>query len=135
MFERLRRSFSSTTQFKARSSARDSDTDLARIGGIATSIDAALHAAEAEAAGLGRRLADVTARAAVTLGNDSDEYRGREALDEKHQDLFSIEIANAERRLKELGAQIGHFKFMKTVLSTRFPDLKPAAYPSVAEES
>lgn len=126
MFDLLRRSLSNK-QFKVRSPARDGETDQTRVSAIAASIDNALLAAEAEAAGLGGRLADVTARAAVTFGNDSDEYRGREALDERHQNLFSDEIANAERRLKELTAQIGHFKFMKTVLSTRFPDFRAPA--------
>jgi hypothetical protein len=119
-------------RFAIRSPLRNAATDAARIGSIAAAIEAALRAAEAEATGLGSRLNDVTARAATTLGNDSDEYLGREPLDNRHQDLFSSEIASAEQRLKELQAQIGHFKFMKAVMATRFPDFKPPDPPSPA---
>jgi hypothetical protein len=115
--------------FKARSSGRDGETDMLRIASIARSIDDALKAAEGEHAGLNRRVDDVLARAAVTLGNDSDEYLTREPLDSHHQDLFGIEIVNGERRLKELATSIGHLKFLKTVLMTRFPDFKPPVEP------
>jgi hypothetical protein len=124
MFELFRRA-RGHKRFSIRSPLRNAATDTARIGSVAAAIETALHAAEAEATGLTSRLGDVTARAAATLGNDSDEYLGREPLDSRHQDLFCSEIASAEQRLKELHAQIGHFKFMKAVLSTRFPDFKP----------
>lgn len=107
--------------FKARSANRDLETDKVRVTSIANSINSALDSAEAEHAGLSQRLQDVLARAAVTLGSDSDEYLGREALDNHHQDLFSSEIANAERRLAELATTIGHLKFLKTALVTKFP--------------
>jgi hypothetical protein len=119
-------------RFAIRSPLRNAATDTARIGSIAAAIETALRDAESEATGLGSRLSDVTARAAATLGNDSDEYLGREPLDSRHQDLFSSEIASAEQRLKELQAQIGHFKFMKAVMATRFPDFKPPDRPSPA---
>ena len=115
--------------FKARSSGRDAENDMLRIASIARSIDDALEAVEGEHAGLNRRVDDVLARAAVTLGNDSDEYLTREPLDSHHQDLFGIEIVNGERRLKELATSIGHLKFLKTVLMTRFPDFKPPVEP------
>jgi hypothetical protein len=41
------------------------------------------------------------ARAAVTLGNGTDEYLERNTRDSHHQDLFSAEISNGQRRLKE----------------------------------
>src|SRR5436190_24051945 len=87
--------------FKARSAERDAESDRLRIGSIATAIEAALQAAEKEQAGLSRRVDDVLARAAVTLGNGTDEYLEREALDNHHQDLFDAEILNGQRRLKE----------------------------------
>ena len=59
----------------------------------------------------------------MTLGNGSDEYLEREALDNHHQDLFSSEISNGQRRLKELANSITHFKFLKTAILSRFPDL------------
>lgn len=111
--------------FKARSPERDAETDRLRIASIVAAIDAALEAAESEQAGLNRRVDDVLARAAVTLGNGTDEYLEREALDNYHQDLFDKEILNGQRRLKELASEIAHFKFMKAAVLSRFPDFKP----------
>ena len=111
--------------FKARSPQRDAETDRLRINSILEAIENALHAAEEEQSGLSRRVEDALARAAVTLGNDTDEYLDREPLNSHHQDLFSIEISNGERRLKELANSIPHFKFLKTAMLSRFPDFKP----------
>lgn len=111
--------------FKARSAERDAETDRNRIASIVAAIDAALQAAESEQAGLSGRVDDVLARAAVTLGNGTDEYLEREALDNYHQDLFDKEISNGQRRLKELATEISHFKFMKAAVLSRFPDFKP----------
>ena len=60
----------------------------------------------------------------MTIGNGTDEYLEREALDSYHQDLFTAEIANGQRRLKELAGTIAHFKFMKAAILSRFPDYK-----------
>jgi hypothetical protein len=49
----------------------------------------------------------VLARAAVTLGNDSDEYLTRDPEDGRYQDLFGAEIASGQRRLSELAVTIG----------------------------
>jgi hypothetical protein len=87
-------------------------------------IESALDAAEQEQSGLNRRVEDVLARAAVTFGNGTDEYLEREALDNHHQDLFSAEISNGQRRLKELATEITHFKFLKAAMLSRFPDFK-----------
>ena len=113
--------------FKARSAERDAETDRSRIGSIVAAIETALHAAESEQSGLSRRVDDVLARAAVTFGNGTDEYLEREALDNYHQDLFSAEISNGQRRLKELATEIAHFKFMKAAVLSRFPDFKAPA--------
>jgi hypothetical protein len=113
--------------FRARSADRDAETDRLRVGSIVDAIDAALHAAESEQAGLSGRVDDVLARAAVTIGNGTDEYLEREALDNYHQDLFDAEIANGQRRLKELAAAIAHFKFMKAAVLSRFPDYRSHA--------
>jgi hypothetical protein len=113
--------------FRARSTDRDAATDRSRVGSILASIERALHEAEQEQAGLGRRVEDVLARASVTVGNASDEYLDREALDSHHQDLFGTEIANGQRRLKELATEITHFKFLKAATLSRFPDQKPVA--------
>ncbi|MBR0697953.1 hypothetical protein [Bradyrhizobium lablabi] len=110
--------------FRARSPERDAETDRARIDAILAAIETALQAAESEQSGLSRRVDDVLARAAVTIGNGTDEYLEREALDSHHQDLFSAEISNGQRRLKELDVGIAHFKFMKAAMLSRFPDYK-----------
>ena len=111
--------------FKARSADRDAETDRVRVSSILEAIENALHAAEQEQAGLNRRVEDVLARAAVTFGNGTDEYLEREALDNHHQDLFSAEISNGQRRIKELATEITHFKFLKAAMLSRFPDFKP----------
>jgi hypothetical protein len=111
--------------FHARSAERDTETDRLRVGSILEAIEHALHEAEQEHSGLGRRVEDVLARAAVTLGNGTDEYLEREALDSHHQDLFTTEIANGQRRLQELATAITHFRFLKAATLSRFPDYKP----------
>jgi hypothetical protein len=52
------------------------------------------------------KMTNASARAAVTLGNGADEYLERDARDSHHQDLFSAEISNGQRRLKELATAI-----------------------------
>jgi hypothetical protein len=110
--------------FKARSTSRDTETDNARAASVVRSIEDALEGAKAEQAGPKSRIDDVLARAAVTLGNDCDEYLTRDLEDNHYQSLLNTEIANGQRRLNELEVTIGHFKFLKTALTTRFPDFK-----------
>lgn len=81
---------------------------------IMKAIDHVLESAEQEQAGLTRRVQEVLARASVTQGNGTDEYCERDALDRHHQDLFNIEIANSQRRLRELDCAITHFRFLKS---------------------
>jgi hypothetical protein len=111
-------------EFRARSADRDAETDRSRVGSILDAIEGAIRAAEQEQAGLNGRVEDVLARAAVTFGNDTDEYLEREALDSHHQDLFGAKISNGQRRLKELASTISHFKFLKAATLSRFPDYK-----------
>lgn len=123
----LKDRFGGEQTFRARSPERDADTDRTRIEAIMVAIEDALHAAEREQSGLNRRVEDVLARAAVTIGNGDDEYLEREALDSHHQDLFDNEILNGQRRLKELSASISHFKFLKAAILSRFPEYRPSA--------
>jgi hypothetical protein len=111
--------------FKARSADRDAETDHARVASVLRSIEHALDGAKAEQAGLKSRIDDVLARAAVTQGNDSDEYLTRDPEASHYQSLLNTEIANGQRRLNELGVTIGHFQFLKTALITKFPDFEP----------
>jgi hypothetical protein len=108
--------------FRARSPERDAETDRERLYFVLVAIDEALYGAEAEQAGLTRRVNDVVARAAVTFGNGNDEYLTRETLDSRHLDLFEAEIQNGQRRLRELAVSIGHFRFLKSDALARFPD-------------
>jgi hypothetical protein len=119
------RSFVGEREFRARSAERDAETDRERLDFVLASIESALNGAEAEQAGLTRRVDDVLARAAVTFGNGDDEYLTREKLDSDHLDLFETEISNGQRRLRDLTVSIAHFKFMKTALLSRFPDHRP----------
>ena len=111
--------------FRARSIDRDANTDRSRVNSILETIENALSAAERERSGLNLRVEDALARAAVTIGNGTDEYLERDALDSHHQDLFSTEISNGQRRLKELATEITHFKFLRAAALSRFPDFKP----------
>ena len=55
--------------FKTRSHARNIDSDRKRLRLVAEAIEGAIEVAEAERIGLGRRIEDTLARAAVTFGN------------------------------------------------------------------
>jgi hypothetical protein len=110
--------------FKARSAGRDTEIDHARAASIFRSIEDALEGAKAEQAGLKSRIDDALARAAITLGNDSDEYLTRDPEDNHYQNLLGTEIVNGQRRLNDLGVTIGHFQFLRAALVTRFPDFK-----------
>ena len=111
-------------KFKVRSLERDEDTDRERIETIVNAIETVLHAAENEQQGLSQRVENVLARAAVTVGNASDEYLDREPLDHHHQNLFSEEISSGQKRLKSLADAITHFKFLRAAVLSRFPDYK-----------
>ena len=108
--------------FRARSAVRDAETDQARASSILGAIEQALDAAQREYAGLGRRVEDVLARAAVTMGNGADEYLERDALDTHHQDLFSAEIANGQRRLQQLETRIADLKFLRAAALSKLSD-------------
>ena len=110
--------------FRARSASRDADADYARVKSVLQSIEEALKVAEAEHSGLNARLQDVLARAAISLGNGTDEYLTRESADTDVQNQFDAEIASGQRRLEQLLNQIKAFKFLRSALMSRFPDLK-----------
>jgi hypothetical protein len=97
------------------------------VESILVAIDGVLRASEEEQLGLSGRVDDVLARAAVTVGTAADEYVDREPHLSYHQSLFDTEVANGQRRLRELSTMIGHLKFMKAALLSRFPDLRSPA--------
>jgi hypothetical protein len=112
------------SKFKLRSANRDSETDYSRVESVIRPIEEVMKAAEIEHAGLSMRMQDVLARAAISLGNGTDEYLYREPTDTYFQNLFDREILNGQRRLEELSHQIKNIKFLKAALMTRFPDFK-----------
>jgi hypothetical protein len=112
------------SKFKSRSANRDSETDYSRVESVIRPIEEVMKAAEIEHAGLSMRMQDVLARAAISLGNGTDEYLYREPTDTYFQNLFDREILSGQRRLEELSHQIKNFKFLKAALMTRFPDFK-----------
>ena len=119
------RSDSDRREFRTRSADRDAETDRARIASIMAVLKKVLDDAEKEKVALGRRVDDALARAAVTMGNDADEYLDRDPRDDYHQSLFNLEISNGERRLSELATMISHLKFIKSAMLTRFSDPLP----------
>jgi len=126
VFQLLSRTRPQNRDFRVRSAARDAETDRSRANSVLAALEGVIREAEQEQSGLNRRVEDVLARAAVTIGNGADEYLERDALDSHHQTLFGSEISNGQRRLDELAATIAHFQFLKAALLSRFPNVQPA---------
>ena len=116
--------FRSGDGFRTRSKERDADTDNEAIRSIASAIEAALNKAETERTGLRTRIDDVLSRAAIVGGNDIDDYLTRTKDRSTMLSISDAEIGRGEDRLKVLDQNIVHFKFLKTAMQTRFPDLK-----------
>jgi len=109
--------------FRTRSPDRDRQSDSANVVLVAKAINEALRAAEAERAGLARRVADVLSRAAVSVGNDVDEYVDRDDMDTSHLNNMDAEIQSGQNRLKQLDHNIAQFEALKTELGLKFPDV------------
>ena len=105
------------------------EADRSRVSTIAAAVDDALQSAEAEHGGLSRRIQDIGAQAALIAGNGADEYLTRDPTDNRTLDGIEAEMANGDRRLKELAMMIGHLKFLRAALLSRFPDFKPPVDP------
>jgi phage shock protein A len=108
------------TAFRARSPQRDRETDLMNIARITKAIDQAIENCAEERQGLGQRLADVTSRAAIIAGNDSDEYLERERAVSDQLNVLDSEVRNAQRRLEELAYNIAQFEHLREELKSRF---------------
>jgi hypothetical protein len=109
--------------FRARSAARDAGptASVQALFWRQLAINTALKAAEQEQAGLSARIGDVLARAAVTLGNGTDEY----FVSRCYRQLLSRSIRQRDRkpRLNELAPIITHFKFRRAAVLSRFPKI------------
>ena len=110
-------------RFRIRSPDRDRQSDAANVALIAKAINEALMAAEFERAGLARRVADVLSRAAVTVGNDVDEYIDRDDRDTNHLNRMDAEIQSGQDRLKQLDHNIAQFEALRVELALKFPDV------------
>lgn len=109
--------------FRTRSPDRDRQSDAANVALIAKAINEALVAAESERAGLARRVADVLSRAAVTVGNDTDEYIDRDDRDTNYLNRMDAEIQSGQDRLKQLDHNIAQFEALKAELALKFPEI------------
>ena len=101
------------------------------IARVTRAIDQAIETLEAERDGLGRRLADVTSRAAIFAGNGSDDYHEREAAVSDRLKVLDSEVKNAQRRLDQLAFNIAQFEQVREDLRSRFPDLVGQEAPQV----
>lgn len=120
---RLFRSFSDRG-FIARSSERDAETDDQAVKSVIDAIDSVLARVEAEQAGLRKRLDEVTSLAAVIGGNDPDEFLTRSEDRSVRLRNSDGEIKRGQARLDIVAKNISHFRFLRTVLQSRFPDIK-----------
>lgn len=111
----------SIQSFKTRSDDRDAQTDDARLASVWRSIADALQAARVEQTGFIRRLDDISAQAAMSLGNDTDEYLTRDALDIDLLHQLEPEIMRGRRRLEQLAHSIARLEFLTAALRDRFP--------------
>jgi hypothetical protein len=110
--------------FKARGRERDADNDSSAVKLVADAINLVLERAENERTGLKKRMDDVIARAAMAGGNDTDEYLTRsDDLSEMLRNSDD-EIKRGQERLIAIEKNISHFRFLKTVLQSRFPNSK-----------
>jgi chromosome segregation ATPase len=114
---------SRTAPFRARSPERDKETDAMNIARVARAIDQAIASCATERDGLGRRLADVTSRAAIVAGTGSDDYPERERAVSDRLSVLDSEVKNAQRRLDELAYNIAQFEHLREELKSRFSAL------------
>ena len=110
--------------FRARTSERDAASDNTAVESVAAALDLVLEKAGAERAGLQRRIDDVITRAAIVGGNDTDEYQTRTKERTEMLNFSDAEIRRGQQRLTVIDQNIIHFKFLKTALQTRFPNVK-----------
>ena len=111
-------------EFRARSPARDVDTDDEAVRSIATAINLVLEKAEAERTALTGRIDGVLSQAAVVSGFDVDDVLTLTEDRAKTLKESDAEIRRERERLRAVERNISHFKFLKAALQTRFPDTK-----------
>jgi hypothetical protein len=110
---------SRTTSFRTRSAERDREQDSANVARVMKAIEQAIASCIAERTGLDRRLADVTARAAIVAGNGSDDYHEREPAVSERLGVLDSEVKNAQRRIAQLSFSISQFEIVRDELVSR----------------
>jgi hypothetical protein len=106
-------------RFRTRSERRDRRADLTMVLHVIEALERALNASKSERDGLGRRVSDALSRAAMLIGNGTDEYVEREIADTSRLREYEAEIANGRRRLDHLDYAIG-LERLKAELMARF---------------
>jgi chromosome segregation ATPase len=107
---------------------RDEQTDIANIQSIAAAIERSLKATETEHAGLSGRMEDAALRAAIVVGNDTNEYLSREKEQNAYLHLLENELQSGRDRINILQQNISHLVFLRTALFSRFPQACPKEY-------
>jgi chromosome segregation ATPase len=90
------------------------------IARVTRALNQAIENCTSEREGLSQRLADVTSRAAIVAGNDTDEYLERERAVSDQLSVLDSEVKNAQRRLEELAYNIAQFERLREDLRSRF---------------
>jgi hypothetical protein len=109
--------------FRTRSPERDLETDLLLLQGVGDAIDKALALLQAEQDGMRKRLQGVSEQAAMTVGNESDEYLTREPAMLESLRMCEQEMERASARLKSLKAPIANLRFVQATFYSRFDAL------------
>ncbi|CAN7257076.1 hypothetical protein LJR090_001267 [Bosea sp. LjRoot90] len=94
-----------TLPARFRSSHRDRQTDLNRLGPLYRQLGQALAGIERECTGLSGRLDEARTRAAALMGNEDGIYFDREPADEANLVEAEAQMMAAFRRLEQLRAQ------------------------------
>jgi hypothetical protein len=110
--------------FTARSFERDTETDSKAVQSVVDAINSVLERAEAEQTGLRRRMDEVISLAAVVGGNDADEFLTRSGDRSAMLRDSDTEMKRGLARLDTIEKNISHFRFLKTVLQSRFPGMR-----------
>jgi len=98
---------------------RSPDTDQSRLSAVAQAIEQAIASAEMEKDSLSRQIQGVQERASLAASNASDEPEG-EKIGMVDLNVYDSEISRVQRRIEELKLSIGHFRFLRAALITRF---------------
>ena len=104
--------------FRVRSKDRDAASDQRRVDAICSAVEAALADAEAELAGLLRRLKDDSDSAAFLFGDDLDSQSAGDALLSRKLQQKEQSIMRSEERRAELIRHIESLRSLRVGLES-----------------